>query len=81
MSQPTTPQPRSIERSASRDSSHVIHDEHPAAVSVLTPDAEGDHVIGDQNDVRTPSSRPEASSSQSLRGQSQIVIEGDVVAA
>ena len=80
-SQPTAPPSGSTESGTTRDSSHIIHEEHPGALSVFSPAAEGDHVVDDQNHTRTPSSQQEASSSQSSSPPPTITIESNVVAA
>lgn len=80
-SQPTEPPSGSTERGATSDSSHIIHEEHPGAVSVFGPAAEGDHVVDDQNHTRTPSAQQEASSSQPSSPPPTITVESNVVAA
>ena len=80
-SQPTAPPSGSTQLGATRDSSHVIHEEHPGAVSVFGLGAEGEQVVDDQSYTRTPSPLPEASLSQSTSYPSTVTIENDVVAA
>ena len=80
-SQPTALPSGSTERGATRDSSHIIHEEHPGAIFVFGVAAEGDHVIDDRDHTRTPSPLPAASSSQSPSPPPTITIESDVVAA
>ena len=58
----------------------MIHEEHPGAVSVFGPAAEGEHVVDDQNHTRTPH-QSEALSSQSSSPPPTITIESNVVAA
>ena len=80
-SQPTAPSSESTERGATIDSSQMIQEQHPAAVSIVIQAVEGDHVIDKQNHTRTLAPQREAFSNQSLSSLPHIMVERHELAA
>ena len=80
-SQPTAPSSESAERGATIDSSRMVQEEHPVAVSIIVQAVEGDHVVDKQIHTRTLAPQREAFSTQSPNPLPHIMVERHELAA